>query len=363
MDAAVKMALASGGGSSAPVLARLLLDRVRPDLKPRPVKALQESSGEISLDASPAGLLARAGEVADAGPGRIEIIQTTTGGRDAFIVVIPGTQPGNMGGANPFDEAGVGESLGYGSEYTAAAIRAALRQAGAEAGDQVVAVGYSQGGIHAMNLSQDKAFLAEYDLKYVLTAGSPVGAITPEPGVSSLHLEHRQDWVPGSEGLPNPDTKDRVTVTLNGLVRTPAGEDGGLGPGHRLSNYEAGARAVSASPDPSLAASTAALAGAVGAGGTASVTRFQLVRAPRPPAPIPQPSRPGLGQTGLGSSGLGRPGLGSSGLSRPGPAQLGPGRAILPGQSVRPELRGARGLPGMGVSGGGHRGLGLPPAK
>src|SRR4051794_15416998 len=86
----------------------------------------------------------------------------------------------------PGAEAGVGEAFGYGSEYTAAAVRAALRQAGAEAGDQVVAVGYSQGGIHAMNLGQDKAFLAEYNLKYVLTAGSPVGAINPEPGVSSL---------------------------------------------------------------------------------------------------------------------------------------------------------------------------------
>jgi hypothetical protein len=269
--------------------------------------------------------------VEDAGPGQIEIIQTTAGGRDAFIVIIPGTQPGNTGGPNPFDEAGIGESLGYGSEYTAAAIRAALRQAGAEAGDQVVAVGYSQGGIHAMNLSQDKAFLAEYRLKYVLTAGSPVGAITPEPGVSSLHLEHRQDWVPGSEGLPNPDTKDRVTVTLNGVVRTPPGEDSGLGPGHRLTNYEAGARAVSASPDPSLAASTAALAGVVGAGGTARATRFQLVRTPKPPAPVVLPPLPALGRTilpvGGGVSGGGNAGLGG------------------------------------GFSGGGRREAGLPPAK
>ncbi|MGN7251104.1 hypothetical protein [Arthrobacter sp. SAFR-014] len=331
MDAATEMALASGGGSSAPVLVRMLMDRVRPDLKPRPVKALQESSGEIALDASPAGLLARAGEVDDAGPGRIEIIRTTTGGRGAFIVVIPGTQPGNMGGPNPFDEAGVGESLGYGSEYTAAGIRAALRQAGAEAGDQVVAVGYSQGGIHAMNLSQDKAFLTEYNLKYVLTAGSPVGAITPEPGISSLHLEHRQDWVPGSEGLPNPDTKERVTVTLNGLVRTPPGVDAGLGPGHRLTNYEAGARAVSASPDPSLAASTAALAGVVGAGGTARATRFQLVRAPKPPTPAGLPPLPALGRTILPIGG-GVSGGGSAGA-------------------------------GGGFSGGGRRGPGLPPAK
>jgi hypothetical protein len=315
----------------------VLLDRVLPELRPRPVRALRQGSTDIALDASPAGLLARAGKVEDAGPGQIEIIQTPSGGQDAFIVIIPGTQPGNTGGPNPFDEAGIGESLGYGSEYTTAAIRTALRQAGAEAGDQVVAVGYSQGGIHAMNLSQDKAFLAEYNLKYVLTAGSPVGAITAEPGVSSLHLEHRQDWVPGSEGLPNPDTRDRVTVTLNGVVRTPAGEDAGLGPGHRLSNYEAGARAISASPDPSLVASSAALAGVVGAGGTARATRFQLVRAPKPPAPALQPSLPGLG------------------------------RAVLPvgaGASVGSGASGSAGVSGAaGISGGGRRGAGLPPAK
>ncbi|MFE4837031.1 hypothetical protein ACFRAU_20450 [Arthrobacter sp. NPDC056691] len=338
VDAAVKMALASGmAGSSVPILARTLLDRVLPGLQPRPVRALKEGSADIDLDASPAGLLARAGEVEDAGPGQIEVIQTTSGGRDAFIVIIPGTQPGNTGGPNPFDEAGIGEALGYGSEYTAGAIRAALREAGAEAGDQVVAVGYSQGGIHAMNLSQDKAFLAEYNLKYVLTAGSPVGAISPGPGVSSLHLEHRQDWVPGSEGLPNPDTRDRVTVTLNGLVRTPPGEDAGLGPGHRLTNYEAGARAVAASPDPSLAASTAALAGVVGAGGTAKATRFQLVRAPKPPVPARQLPVPG------------------------------PGRIVLPGQSPQPESRAeprtVSGGGAAGVSGGGRRGAGLPRAK
>ena len=99
----------------------------------------------------------------------------------------------------------------------------ALHQAGAVKGDQVVAVGYSQGGAHAMNLSSDKAFLAEFDLKYVLTAGSPVGGITPQPGITSLHLEHRQDWVPGSDGTPNPDTRDRVTVTLTGTGGHPAG--------------------------------------------------------------------------------------------------------------------------------------------
>jgi hypothetical protein len=269
-------------GPGIPIVVRMLVDGLMPHLKPREVKAIGGPSSSVLLDASPAGLLSRARSVDEDGKGKIEILRASGGDHEAFIVIVPGTQPGDAGGPNPFDEAGIVEALGYGSEHTSAAIREALQQAGAEAGAQVVAVGYSQGGIHAMNLSQDKAFLAEYDLKYVLTAGSPVGGINPEPGISSLHLEHRQDWVPGSEGAVNPDTRDRVTVTLENRVLTPLGEAPGLGPGHRLTNYEAGARAVSASSDPSLVASTDVLAGTVGAGGAAMATRFQLVRTPKP---------------------------------------------------------------------------------
>lgn len=178
-------------------------------------------------------------------------------------------------------------------------IRQALLDAGAEAGEQVAAVGYSQGGIHAMNLSRDKAFLAQYDLKFVLTAGSPVGGISPEPGISSLHLEHQQDWVPGADGLANPDTRDRVTVTLTNALDIPPLADFGLGPGHRLVNYAGGAEAIAASKDPSLQSSTAALAAVVGAGGAATVTRFSLRREPGPSphrvplAPGPRNSREG----------------------------------------------------------------------
>jgi len=64
-------------------------------------------------------------------------------------------------------------------------------------------------------------------------------------------------------------------------VLTASEEEAGLGPGHRLTNYEEGARAVSASDDPSLMASTAALAGVVGTGGAATATRFRMVREPQ----------------------------------------------------------------------------------
>lgn len=251
-------------------------------LRPRPVRIAGAETRTEEVDATPAGLLLRAGSVGSRS-GEIEVLELGAGGRRAWVVVIPGTQlEGLPAGTNPFDAGGIAEALGYGSAETAAAIRQALREAGAEAGEPLVAVGYSQGGAHAMNLSRDKAFLAEYDLKFVLTAGSPVGAITPEPGISSLHLEHEQDWVPGADGQANPDTRDRVTVTLTNPLEIPAPADLGLGPGHGLGSYAAGAQAVAASRDTSLQSSTAALAAVVGGGGTAAVTRFALRREPMP---------------------------------------------------------------------------------
>jgi hypothetical protein len=247
-------------------------------LKPSPVSIVGREAFSANVDLSPAGLLRRAGAVGQHS-GQIEVIEVDGGGRPAWVVVIPGTQlDGPVEGANPFDPAGVAEALGYDSEWTAAAIRQALEQAGAEAGDQLVAVGYSQGGIHAMNLSRDRAVLAEYDLKFVLTAGSPVGGISPEPGIRSLHLEHEQDWVPGADGLANPDTRDRVTVTLTNPLAVPPLKDFGLGPGHRLDNYADGAELISSSRDGTLRDSTAALAAVVGTGGAATVTRFSLRR-------------------------------------------------------------------------------------
>jgi hypothetical protein len=263
-------------------------------LRPRPVRIIGKETWSEEADVTPAGLLLRAGSLGG-NSGDIEVLGLGEPGSRAWVVVIPGTQlDGLPQGTNPFDAGGIAEGLGYDSAETGAAIRRALAEAGAQAGDQVAAVGYSQGGIHAMNLGRDKAFLADYDLKFVLTAGSPVGGIEPAGGISSLHLEHEADWVPGADGQPNADTKDRVTVTLASPIPGPEWLGPGLGPGHALGRYADGARDVAASRDPSLQASTAALAAVVGAGGTATVTRFSLRREPLPPrrgagseAPVP----------------------------------------------------------------------------
>jgi hypothetical protein len=261
-------------------------------LQPRPVTVDRKETLPVEFDGSLAALLERARIIGERGEGYVEVIEVDNGGEKAYVVVIPGTQTGGeMGGVNPFDEAGIVEGLGHNSAEINAAVLRALHDAGAERGSPVVAVGYSQGGIHAMNLAADELFLNEYDMKYVLTAGSPVGGIVPHADVTALHLEHRQDWVPGTDGTPNPDARNRVTVTLNSPVTTPEGGEFGIGPGHRLSNYTGGARLIAESEDPSLMASTAVLAGVLGAGGTATATRFALSRS-KPPGraygPVPR---------------------------------------------------------------------------
>ncbi|MCZ9882025.1 hypothetical protein NFJ07_09530 [Arthrobacter sp. B2a2-09] len=254
-------------------------------LRPRPITVSRGETATKSVDLSAAGMLRELQLVDETSEGEIEVVEVDKDGERAWVVLIPGTQPGNPpGGSNPLDEAGIAEALGYNSTETSKAIRQALLEAGAAAGETVVAVGHSQGGIHAMNLSQDKAFLAEFDLKFVVTAGSPVGGITPQAGIGSLHLEHEHDWVPGADGKANPDTKDRVTVTMTNPVSLAPGEHQGIGPAHRLSRYEEGAKLVQLSSDPSLAASTATLSGILGVGGAARVSRFKLTReAPRTP--------------------------------------------------------------------------------
>ncbi|MCU1531564.1 MAG: hypothetical protein JWO49_1135 [Arthrobacter sp.] len=296
------MGATSGTGDARRIIRTLAAAPGLEFLKPRPVRIAARETAVVDADLSPAGLLLRA-EAVGRTSGDIEVLQLGDGGHRAWVVVFPGTQLGGPSeGTNPFDPAGIAEGLGYDSEETSAAILQALHEAGAGAGEQLAAVGYSQGGIHAMNLSQDKAILSEYDLKFVLTAGSPVGGIEPAPGISTLHLEHEQDWVPGADGLPNADTRDRVTVTLTNPLDIPAWKDFGLGPGHRLGNYAAGAETIAASGDPSLQASAAALAAVVGAGGAATATRFSLrreampahrgaIRAPGPRHPAGPPAQ------------------------------------------------------------------------
>lgn len=280
------------GIDNAPFARDLAMKLFAGNAVPRAISVRQEESLQVDLDTSPAGLLEQIRLIDARGAGFIEVIQVDNGGQKTFVVVIPGTQAAgkNVGGSNPFDEAGIAEGMLYDSEQINAALLQALAAAGAEPGAPVVAVGYSQGGIHAMNFASDPRVGQEYDVKYVLTAGSPVAGISVDEEISTLHLEHQADWVPGADGATNAETRSRVTVSVDTPLREVEGE-GALGLGHGLTGYQESARLVSASSDPSLVQSTAALGGVLGAGGVATATRYSLTRAKAPSALVPPDAR------------------------------------------------------------------------
>lgn len=254
------------------------------------VERVQPPAGEgerIEFSGNAAGLLERSAVLLrENDPGVVEVLRVkpADGGPDVFVVTLPGTQPGGPGaGENPFDNYGNAEGRAAESRFLAAAVAEALRQARAEAGDSVILVGYSQGGIHAANAAGYLRETAGLDVRYVLTAGAPAGDARIPPEVQALHLEHVQDWVPGADGTSNPDALNRVTMTLTDDVPVLAG-DNGLGPAHKLPVYLEGAAAADASADPSLRASLAGVGAVVGTGSVATRELYRFRRRDRRPA-------------------------------------------------------------------------------
>jgi hypothetical protein len=257
----------------------------------------RDAGTPVAFDGTVAGLVDRLAAVEAEDPGTFEVLRAGTAADPVYVVVLPGTQEGRIPGpgSNPFDAGGVAEAFGEDSRFTDAAVREALGRAGARDGDALIIAGYSQGGLHAVNLAGSGGVGERFDVQVVLTVGSPTGLDAAGPG-EYLHLEHRDDAVPRLEALPNADGRHRTTVELDTPVPAPARrEDGsreprGLGTAHTLESYAVGARLVDASDAPSLAPASALLATAAAAG-TAHRYSFTATRKP-PPARDAGPRAP-----------------------------------------------------------------------
>lgn len=252
--------------------------------EPGSIDAVRQNAEPVRFDGSVAGLIGRQAAV-QAGPaGTFEILEVDgTGGR-TFVITLPGTQSAGVDGSdNPFDEAGIAEAIHFDSRYVRDAVLEALLEVGAAPGDRLVLAGYSQGGIHAVNLAASRRLQAEYDVTMVVTAGSPTGS-DPTGEATYLHLEHEADWVPAMDAALNPDQRNRTTVTVKIPVEPDEGGNKGLGPGHKLANYVTGAAEVDRSAHPSLTAATGLLAGLARPDGRATRHVFTATRraSPRP---------------------------------------------------------------------------------
>lgn len=214
------------------------------------------------------------------GNGTIEI-QTYDAGSDhaRHVVYLPGTDDlTTLPWQQDQDLRDAGTNFrNIGGESTAyeRGILDAMAQAHIGPGEPVLLVGHSQGGMAAAALLSRGS---DFAVTNVVTAGSPTAQVDGFPsGSHVLSLEHRGDIVPLTDGAPNPDSREQVTVTF---------EDGGSGlvDRHGYPHYLAGAAAIDASTDRATVEQLDSLRGhgflaTPGAGApTISSQVFQIVR-------------------------------------------------------------------------------------
>jgi hypothetical protein len=94
-------------------------------------------------------------------------------------------------------------------------VLAAMHRAGVRAGDEVLLIGHSEGGMVAVNAARDATARGEFTVTHVITAGAPLGLIASSlPGsVRVLALENSRDLVPHLDGVENPDRINVTTAT------------------------------------------------------------------------------------------------------------------------------------------------------
>lgn len=242
-----------------------------------PLSLQHTRTEETELDGTVDNLLEQAAH-AGAEPGAaLEVIEVNRETGASYVVVIPGTEGTSW--ENPFSPVGIGEAaLGKSEHVNDAAVRA-LEQVGAEQGADVILLGYSQGGMHAMNMANSGPLREKYSVEMVVTAGSPVSLEATAEETLYLHLAHEEDAIPNLDPRPAQDHANQVSVVLDHNVEPPVGEQPLLGASHRLGSYQEGARAVDASDHPSLVPITSALGSAV-AGASAKRHVFEVTRPP-----------------------------------------------------------------------------------
>lgn len=184
--------------------------------------------------------------VSNSGPdGQIDIQTIGSGEEVRYIVHLPGTDDW-LGDSDVRDLTGNLQLVaGQDTAYTRG-VAEAMATAGIPAGAPVMLVGHSQGGMAAAHLAADPGFQGAYDVRHVVTAGSPTAQVGHIPsGTQVLSLENSGDVVPLTDGEDNPDQPHRTTVVFDGRT-------GSIGDNHSLSTYAVGAGAVDASDDPSI---------------------------------------------------------------------------------------------------------------
>lgn len=214
-------------------------------------------------------------------------------GTDAYAVMYPGTTPlgddsgplGMLHDDAAFGTTGVVEAVAADSAHVEKATLQMLAQAGVPAGATVLPMGYSQGGIHAVNVGLSKKMKSKYDVSDVLTVAAPTGhRSTDDLSTNFVHIEHQHDKVTALTGASNDGRLNRTTVEVQGYPEQEVAA-GVFGPEHNFSVLDQ--QLATALEDPKVARATDIPLQKIETklGGAVAIQQFSLTRQQ---APVPQ---------------------------------------------------------------------------
>ncbi len=233
-----------------------------------------EEPRNLTAPSSLEQLLLNLDKTNDGADGEIDILQIGDGDGARYVINLPGT---DSWGDDAGDVRDLDASLqlvgGQDTAYTRG-IMEAMADAGIPPGASVMLAGHSQGGMAAVHLAADPDFQSQYDVRHVVTAGSPTAQVDHIPGNTQLlSLENSGDVVPLTDGEDNPDEANRTTVVFDGTT-------GSLANNHGPEVYAQGGAAVDASDDPSLTAELDALRedGFLGSNGRTTTFGYTITR-------------------------------------------------------------------------------------
>lgn len=196
---------------------------------PIPV-AFNTSRPELTLPSSASAMIQSvsdayvAGDVPGTENGDVRILKIEQpDGSFAYIVNIPGTENwGVTGGGQSRDLTSNLMVMAGQSSSAQQAVILAMQRAGIPPGAPVMINGHSQGGMLAIALVSDPAFMAQYNVTNVMTVGSPVDGANVDPRVNILEVAHAGDLVPQLDlgGLRTDDSfptqpSNVTTVTMD----------------------------------------------------------------------------------------------------------------------------------------------------
>lgn len=170
------------------------------------------------------------------------------GGDDdpSWAVYIGGTASWDLtAGEQPWDLTSDVEAVAGRPSGSYDAVVQALQAAGVEAGDPVIAVGHSQGGVLAAQLASDDRF----SVTGIVTAGAPIASADVPASVAVLQVEHSDDVVPSLAGVSAADSSPEHLLLRREFLSGANDDATGFVPAHDLAGYRQTAGLIDDSHD------------------------------------------------------------------------------------------------------------------